>query len=277
MENWCLLVCWLLHLWKTSKLWNIPVGCWINKHLCYFDKKKHADFDVFVSKGIPVGWPSWGDAFLQMNGPPMYIVSPNDCQSRSEDQEPKQRSAAGKVTLCGATWAPTFTQHNPEGVVLCRAAALAKRSHDFLMEGLVSNHTMDWLAVFCETPSSFMSYSTLLWLNSDFVVDKECLPTGSKIGINESKDGVLESSYTRSMQQRSLGPKALWRKVYHNLSNSEEDVTLVSLSLGTIKLDLIDLSTSCTVCVSISSTVGDLSRKSCSRFTKKFGSLAFFL
>lgn len=177
------------------------------------------------------------------NGPPMYIVSPNDRQSGSEDQEPKQGSAAGKATSCGATWAPTFTQHNPEGVVLSRAAALAKRSHDFLMEGLVSNHTMDWSAVFRETSSSFMSYSTLLRVDSDFVVDKECSSTGSEIGVYESKDGVLESSYTRSMRQRALGPKALRRKVYRNLSNFEEDVVLVSLSLGTVEFDLIDLST----------------------------------
>jgi hypothetical protein len=161
----------------------------------------------------------------------MYIVSPNDRQNGSEDEQPKQGSAANKGTSSGGIWAPTFTQHNPEGVVLCRAAALAKRSHDFLMEALLSNHAVDWSAVFLETPSSFMSYSTLLRVDSDFVVDKECSSTGSEIGVYASEDGVLESSYTRSMRQRSLGPKALRRKVYRNLTNSKEDVVLVSLSL----------------------------------------------
>jgi hypothetical protein len=51
------------------------------------------------------------------------------------------------------------------------------------------------------------------------------------------------------MQQRLLGPKSLQHKVYHNLSNLEEDVPSVSLSLRTVEYDLIDLSTSCTVCV----------------------------
>jgi hypothetical protein len=164
----------------------------------------------------------------------MYIVSPNDRQSGSEDEEAEQGSAAENGMSSGGTWTPTFTQHNPERVVLSRAAALAKRSHDFLMEALLSNHDVDWSAVFLETPSSFMSYSALLRVDSDFVVDKECSSTGSEIGIYPSKDGVLESSYTRSMRQRSLGPKALRRKVYRNLSNLEDDVVLVSLFLATL-------------------------------------------
>jgi hypothetical protein len=159
----------------------------------------------------------------------MYIVSPNDRQSGSEDEEPKKGSASEKgSSSSGGTYAPTFTQHNPEGVVLSRAAVLARRSHEFLMEALSSNHTVDWSVVFHETPSSFMSYSALLRVDSDFIVDKECSSTGSELGVYASKDGVLESSYTRSMRQRSLGPKALRRKVYRNLSNSEEDVVLVS-------------------------------------------------
>lgn len=166
------------------------------------------------------------------NGPPMYIVSTNDRRSGSEDEydEPKKGPKADKGSCpSNSTWVPTFTQHNPEFVVLSRAAVLAKRSHDFLMEALSSNNTVDWSIVFHETPSSFMSYSALLRVDSDFIVDKECSSTGSKISVYASKDGVLESSFTRSMRQRSLGPKILRRKVYRNLSNSEEDVVLVNI------------------------------------------------
>lgn len=171
------------------------------------------------------------------NGPPMYIVSSNDRRSGSEDKEdePTKGQEANKGSSPSGTWAPTFTQHNPECVVLSRAAALAKRSHDFLMDALSSNHAVDWSVVFHETPSSFMSYSVLLRVDSDFIVDKECSSTGSQIGVYASKDGVLESSFTRSMRQRSLGPKTLRRKVYRNLSNSEEDVVLVNASFGTVE------------------------------------------
>ena len=166
------------------------------------------------------------------NGPPMYIISPNDRRRGSEDEQddPTKGPKADKGSCSSnGTWAPTFTQHNPEFVVLARAAVLAKRSYDFLMEALSSNNAVDWSIVFHETPSSFMSYSALLRVDSDFIVDKECSSTRSKIFVYASKDGVLESSFTRSMRQRSLGPISLRRKVYRNLSNSEEAVVLVNI------------------------------------------------
>ena len=52
------------------------------------------------------------------------------------------------------------------------------------------------------------------------------LPLDRILSVRASSDGVLESSFTRSMRQRSLGPKALRRKVYRNLN--EEDFVLVS-------------------------------------------------
>jgi hypothetical protein len=121
----------------------------------------------------------------------MYIDSPNDCRSRSDDEEdePEIGPKADIGSSRSGTWAPTFTQHNPEFVVLSRAAVLAKRSHDFLAEALSSNNAVDWSVVFHETPSSFMSYSTLLQVDSDFIVDKECSSTESQIGVYASKDG----------------------------------------------------------------------------------------
>ena len=157
------------------------------------------------------------------NGPPMYIISPND-RVRGDDEAGDK----GKTTH---TWTPTFTQHNPERVVLSRAAALAKRSHDYLVNSLANNDNADWTAVFHETPSSFKTFSALLRVDSDFVVDKECSSTGSDLHIERNDENVLESSYTRSMRQRSLGPKALRRKVYRNLNIGDEDPILVCIVL----------------------------------------------
>lgn len=151
------------------------------------------------------------------NGAPMYIISPNDRVGGDEAEE------AGSKNKTPSAWTPTFTHHNPEWVVLSRAAALAKRSHDYLMNALSSNDTVDWSVVFHETPSSFKSYSALLRVDADLLVDKECSSTSSDLSIRSNGDGVLESSYTQSMRQRSLGPKALRHKVYRNLANAEED------------------------------------------------------
>jgi len=156
------------------------------------------------------------------NGPAMYIVSPND---RGGGGEAEEAGSKGKVA---SLWIPTFTQQNPEPVVLSRAAALAKRSHAFLINSLCSDEDVDWSVVFHESPSSFKSYSALLRVDTDFVVDKECSSTGSDLTIRRNDDDSLETSYTRSMRQRLLGPKALRRKVYRNLSAGEDDAVLVS-------------------------------------------------
>lgn len=193
-------------------------------------------------------------------GPPMYIVSPNDRIGEAEKEE------AAKKTKTPCLWTPTFTLHNPELVVLSRAATLAKRSHDFLMNALSSNDTaVDWCAVFQETPSSFTSYSALLRVDSDFVVDKECSSTASELRIkrNES-NGMLESSYTRSMRQRSLGPKALRRKVYRNLDNEDDDGILVRLALCAITfIQVLGVRLTFHNAVSLYSTIGNQLRNWC--------------
>lgn len=166
------------------------------------------------------------------NGPPMYIVSPNDRRG-SDDEDNEEPTAGAKapgtkgnsLTAMMSTWTPTFTQDTPERVVLARAAALAKRSYDFLYDALSGDKDVDWSVVFQETPSSFMSYSALLRVGSDFIVDRECSSTSSDMTV-KAHDGMLETSYTRSMRQRSLGPEALRRKVYRNLSNANDDVLL---------------------------------------------------
>jgi hypothetical protein len=154
------------------------------------------------------------------NGPAMYIISPND-RVGEDDAE-----GAGDKSKTLSLWIPTFTQHNPELVVLSRAVALAKRSHNFLMDFLSCQDSANWSAVFHETPSSFKSYSALLRIDSDFVVDKECSSTSSDLSFSRHDDHGLQSSFTRSMRVRSLGPKALCRKVYRNLSTADDDAVM---------------------------------------------------
>ena len=171
------------------------------------------------------------------NGPPMYIISPNDRGGEGEDQkdsiQPESDTSGRKDSQKdGEIWGPTFTRQTPEWVVLRRVASLAKASHDHLMKCLASadDVTMDWAAVFHESSASFKSYSALLRVDPSFVVDVECSSTGSDLSLRTSKEseGQVESAYTRSMRQRSMGPMALRRKLYRNLTVGDEFPVLVS-------------------------------------------------
>ena len=88
-------------------------------------------------------------------GPAMYIVSPND-------RNPEDDS-----------WEPTYTQALPERVILSRIQALAKLSHDHLVNKSLTSGLKDdksWVAVFQESPGSLKSYSALLRIHTDYSV-----------------------------------------------------------------------------------------------------------
>lgn len=145
----------------------------------------------------------------------MYIVAPYD--KKEEEEEEQLRATPMKSQKHTSFWAPsTFS---PEWVVVGRVVALANRSHQFMMERLVHfDATADWCAIFQESSTSFHSYNALLRVSPDFVVDHEASSTGvADLNPLTNEDGVLESSYTRSMKARVQGPKALRRKVYKNL------------------------------------------------------------
>ena len=166
-------------------------------------------------------------------GPPMYIISPNDRVSNaSEDKEDEtvgSEQRTSKPNKVQIVWTPTFSQTQPERVTLSRAAALAKRSFDF-MEMCLSGLEKDWTAIFRETPSSLKSYSALLRVDQDFVVDSETSSTVANLGIKMCSEtqGSIETSYTRSMRTRFLGPKQLRLKNYRNLQNGGDHSVLVS-------------------------------------------------
>lgn len=158
------------------------------------------------------------------SGPPMYIVAPYDKQE-VDDESTNNRNAVNvsKAIL----WVPSTI--SPEWVVVSRATALAKRSYQFMMKRVCSfDKSSDWSAIFHESPSSFQSYSVLLRVGTDFVIDPESSSTGNNLDPSKAKEsdsdriGQLETSFTRSMRFRRDGPKGLQRKVYRNLQVGSE-------------------------------------------------------
>jgi U3 small nucleolar RNA-associated protein 22 len=119
-------------------------------------------------------------------------------------------------------WKPSVA--SPEWVVVTRAVALAKRSYGYIMQRLVTfDNSSDWSAIFHESPTSFQSYSVLFRVSDDLVIDQEASSTGGDLNPMANEDGILETSYTRSMKARAQGPKGLRRKVYKNLQVSAND------------------------------------------------------
>jgi hypothetical protein len=153
------------------------------------------------------------------SGPPMYIIAPYD-KTDIDEEDARNAVQAAKES----SWHPSVA--SPESVVLTRAAALAKLSYVFMNRCLVNFDETDWSAVFHETATAFKSYSVLLRINSDFVVDSDSSSTGGNLDICANADGVLETAYTRSMRTRFLGPKPLRRKLYRNLRAGPDDAVL---------------------------------------------------
>ena len=146
----------------------------------------------------------------------MYIVAPYD-KLELDEEDPMNRNSV--KTSNQSSWQPNTI--SPEWVCLTRSVALAKRSHSFMMKKLMTfSMSNDWSAIFHESPASFQSYSVLLRVNTDFVVDTEASSTGNDLSPSSGKTGIPETSYTRSMRARIKGPKGLRRKVYKNIQNS---------------------------------------------------------
>jgi len=169
-------------------------------------------------------------------GPAMYLISPNDRDNHDGDINDDNGEVTvgmntggliagrGRPSQMASVWAPTYTQIHPERVILSRAAALARQSYRHLMSCLSVGG--DWKAVFRESTSSLRSYSALLRVDKSLILDPNCSCAGGDLSINQNKGKggieVPESPFTRGMRQRYLGPKSLRRKVYKNLSTSDE-------------------------------------------------------
>jgi U3 small nucleolar RNA-associated protein 22 len=217
-------------------------------------------------------------------GPPMYIISPMDRHGGDDDAQDNALAEAdaggGKGTGSSADlWSPSFTCDTPEWVVLKRAASLAKRSHDYLascQEEISDQH--DPSAVFRESSLSLKSYSALLRVDPDFLIDSECSSTTSDFVLRPSKedDGAIVSSYTRSIRQRSLGPIRLRQKLYRNLKVDDELSLLVSETVYVCSIGIQRLLTPCLPRVLSESLVGDRSRSSSKRSSVDLGPTQYF-
>ena len=153
------------------------------------------------------------------SGPPMFIIAPYDKTETEEEDNSMNRNAVQVSNR--SSWIPTTI--SPEWVVATRAVGLAQRSYQFMMQRLLEfDNSSDWSAIFHESSASFHSYSVLLRVSTDFVVDQESSSTGVDLNPRMNEDGVLESSFTRSMKGLIQGPKGLRRKVYKNLQHSAQ-------------------------------------------------------
>lgn len=144
-------------------------------------------------------------------GPIMYIISPNDCHD-------------------DGLWRPSFTQHLPEKVVLGRLSALAKKSHQFLIDCLISKGSATshvWSSIFQESAGSLKSYSALFRVDPENIIDIACSSTSSNL-VDVVKDDVIQTPYYRTMEKFTLGPKMLRKKVYKNLNAADSNSVLYS-------------------------------------------------
>ena len=172
------------------------------------------------------------------NGPAMYIISPADYDGVEEMAGSKVVGEIGGTPHATndadeKIWSPTVTAQFPERVVLSRAVALAKCSHDHLTSCIISgNMRSGWVAAFQESSASLKSYSALLRVDSSYIADPGCSSTNADCAIitaqtdTEGNGQQPCSPFERSLQKRYAGPKELRKKHYKNLVLEKD--TLVS-------------------------------------------------
>lgn len=158
-------------------------------------------------------------------GPAMYIISPADYDGVEDMSGSKllgEEENTPQVPAAENIWAPSITANHPESVVLSRASALAKCSHDHLTSCIMrGSKGSSWVAAFQESPASLTSYSALLRVDPSFVTDPGCSSTASDSTIiSPSKDDgsvQIQTPFERSLQKRYAGPKELRKKNFKNL------------------------------------------------------------
>jgi U3 small nucleolar RNA-associated protein 22 len=102
------------------------------------------------------------------------------------------------------------TLHGPERVVVFRTAALAKRSHQYLYDCMEQDG--DWRGAFVESVSALHSFSILLRVDDDYVLDTSLSSTGLS---------STQYLYHESALARLQGPKALRKRLYKNLNHEQ--------------------------------------------------------
>jgi hypothetical protein len=170
----------------------------------------------------------------------MYIISPADYDGvegmigsklSGIEEEAPQALDAEKDSV--KVWAPSVTATHPERVVLARASALAKCSHDHLLSCITRGGgcSNKWTAVFQESSASLTSYSALLRVDQSFVTDNGCSSTDGNFDFRSAAETSASipqacSPFEKSLQKRFDGPKELRKKHFKNLVLDKD--TLVS-------------------------------------------------
>ncbi|KAL3811309.1 hypothetical protein ACHAXA_005395 [Cyclostephanos tholiformis] len=204
----------LLHLLSTHDWVREPLIVDPQDHISYHDR------GLIQAQFTTVRGPDFS------KGPAMYIISPADYHA-VEDMVVSKVVGDSQTLPAYATeniWAPTITSEFPEKVVLCRAAALAKCSHDHLTACIIrGNIGNGWVAAFRESQASLSSFSALLRVEPSFITDPGCSSTVADCTIDVEK---LLVPFERSLRKRFAGAKELRKKFYKNLVLEKD--TLVS-------------------------------------------------
>ena len=110
---------------------------------------------------------------------------------------------------------------------MSRVVALAKRTEQFLLRLLITGEPIgprgenSWASAFHESTASLKSYSVLLRVDPQFVVDPDCSSTGGNSSVKVT-DVDLKTPFTRSVMRRHAGPKSLRMQTYKNVGSSAD-------------------------------------------------------
>jgi U3 small nucleolar RNA-associated protein 22 len=169
---------------------------------------------------------------LFQNGSAWYIIAPYDRCIYDTDKDVDNDDGSGtasKPKSCHRIWMPTFSAISPESVVSSRIGALAKRTYSYLLHTLLApgddQNVPKWPCAFQESRDAFCSYSALLRIDPDFILN---INASSNAPLSnflvqtiplEMHEGMAlyESSFTRSMCSLANGPKDLRKMLYRNL------------------------------------------------------------
>ena len=160
-------------------------------------------------------------------GPAMYIISPADYDtvedmdgSKVVGNEVNAQQTSPSTNATDKLWTPSATLNFPEKVVLTRAAALAKCSHDHLTVCIMrGDRGNSWASAFQESSQSISSFSALLRVRPCFVPDLVCSSTNADCSILSacSKLDQLRIPFERCLQNRFAGPNELRKRMFKNL------------------------------------------------------------
>jgi len=160
-------------------------------------------------------------------GPALYIIAPYDCidldYGEKDDQNEKSKMNWSKLKLAR----PSYTSTVPERVIVFRLAALARQSHSYLLECMKSG--VDWTGAFRESHASLKSYSVLLRIDKNYLVnDLLCSSGEGLIKVKKSIGEIgFQSIFTRHALAVFEGTKTLQRKnVYRNLTARQTQLVL---------------------------------------------------